>query len=124
MYMAKEEKEYKMSDCIFCKIIKGDIPCTKVYEDDMTLAFKDISPKAPVHVIVVPKKHVANIIEASKDPEIISSVAKAVAEVAKIMKVDESGFRTVANTGHDGGQTVDHFHMHVLGGRVFDEKFD
>lgn len=113
-----------MQDCIFCKIIKGDIPCTKVYEDDMTLAFKDIAPKAPVHVIVVPKKHVANIIEASQNSEIITSTVKAAAEVAKIMGVNESGFRTVANTGHDGGQTVDHFHLHVLGGKVFDENFD
>ena len=112
-----------MEDCIFCKIVKGDIPCKKVYEDDMTLAFSDISPKAPIHVVVIPKKHVANIIEASEDSELIAAVTRAVAEVAKILDVDKNGFRTVANTGHDGGQSVGHFHFHVLAGEVFGESF-
>jgi histidine triad (HIT) family protein len=112
-----------MDDCIFCKIVKGDIPSTKVYEDDMTLAFNDISPKAPLHVVVIPKKHVANILEAAKDKELMAAVTNAVCEVAKILDVDKNGFRTVANTGHDGGQSVDHFHFHVLAGKVFGENF-
>lgn len=112
-----------MDDCIFCKIVNGEIPCTKVYEDDMTLAFNDISPKAPIHVVVIPKKHVANIIEASEDSEIISAVTKAISEVSKILDIDKSGFRTVANTGHNGGQSVGHFHFHVLAGKVFGETF-
>ena len=112
-----------MEDCIFCKIVKGDIPCTKVYEDDMTLGFNDISPKAPLHVVVIPKKHVANILEASKDKELIAAVTHAVCEVSKVLDVDKNGFRTVANTGHDGGQSVDHFHFHVLAGKVFGENF-
>lgn len=112
-----------MKDCIFCMIARGDIPSTKVYEDDLTLAFKDISPKAPIHIIVIPKKHVANIIEARKAPELMLATLNTVSEVAKIMGVAESGFRTVANTGFDGGQSVDHFHFHVLAGKRFGEKF-
>jgi len=112
-----------MSECNFCKIVKGEIPCTTVYEDEMTLAFNDISPKAPIHVIVIPKKHVANLEEASKDKELISAVTNAVVEVSKILDVDKNGYRTVANTGHDGGQSVDHFHFHVLAGKVFGENF-
>jgi histidine triad (HIT) family protein len=112
-----------MDDCIFCKIVNGEIPCTKVYEDDYTLAFNDISPKAPIHVIVIPKKHVANIIELGEDTELTLSVTRAVAEVAKILDIDKSGFRTVANTGHNGGQSVNHFHYHVLSGKVFGENF-
>ncbi len=112
-----------MQNCIFCKIARGEIPSEKVYEDDMTLAFKDISPKAPIHIIVIPKKHVANIIQASKWPDIINTVVNAVGETAKIMGVDKSGFRVVSNTGKDGGQSVDHFHFHVLAGKIFDEDF-
>ena len=112
-----------MDDCIFCKIVKGEIPCTKVYEDDMTLAFNDISPQAPLHVVVIPKKHVANILEASEDKELVAAVTHAVCEVAKTLDVDKNGFRTVANTGHDGGQSVGHFHFHVLAGKVFGENF-
>ena len=112
-----------MQECIFCKIVKGEIPSTKVYEDEMTLAFNDISPKAPVHVIVIPKKHVANIVEASKDKDLLAAVANAVGEVARILDIDKKGFRTVANTGRDGGQSVDHFHFHVLAGKAFGESF-
>lgn len=112
-----------MDNCIFCKIVKGEIPSTKVFEDENTLAFYDISPKAPVHVIVIPKKHVANIIEAAEDKELISSVINAIGKVAKITGVESDGFRCVANTGHDGGQSVDHFHFHVLAGVTFGENF-
>ena len=112
-----------MTDCLFCKIVSGDIPCTKVYEDEFTLAFKDIAPKAPVHVIVIPKKHVTNIIEAAKDTELMMAVANTVSTVARIMGVEYTGFRTVANTGVDGGQSVDHFHFHVLAGKTFGENF-
>ncbi len=112
-----------MSECIFCKIVKGEIPCTKVYEDEMTIAFNDISPKAPIHVVVIPKKHISNIMEASKDKELIAAVTNAVSEVAKTLDIDKNGFRTVANTGHDGGQSVDHFHFHVLAGKVYGENF-
>ncbi len=112
-----------MEDCIFCKIVKGEIPCTKVYEDEYTLAFNDISPKAPIHVVVIPKKHLSNIIELSEESELACAMARAVAEVAKNLDIDKSGFRTVANTGHNGGQSVNHFHYHVLAGKVFGENF-
>lgn len=112
-----------MDNCIFCMIVKGDIPSNKVYEDDKTLAFYDINPKAPKHVVVIPKKHFKNIIEASEDKSIVQDMALAVAHVTKILNVQDDGFRTVANTGHDGGQSVDHFHFHVLAGKVFGEDF-
>ena len=112
-----------MDNCIFCKIVKGEIPCKKVYEDEMTLAFNDIDPKAPIHVVIIPKKHVKNIIELSEDKELTAAVTNAVSEVAKILDIDKNGFRTVANTGHDGGQSVGHFHFHVLAGKVFGENF-
>ncbi len=112
-----------MEDCIFCKIVNGDIPCTKVYEDEFTLAFNDISPKAPIHVVVIPKKHVKNILELAEDAKLTYDMAHAVSEVAKNLDIDKSGFRTVANTGHNGGQSVNHFHYHVLAGKVFGENF-
>lgn len=109
-------------DCIFCKIIAGEIPCTKVYEDDQVLCFKDINPKAPIHVLVVPKKHVANLLEVD-DNNILNDINTAIKKVTKELGIAESGFRTVINTGHDGGQTVDHLHFHILAGKVFGEDF-
>ncbi|MCK5129790.1 MAG: histidine triad nucleotide-binding protein [Clostridiales bacterium] len=112
-----------MAHCIFCKIIEGEIPCHKVYEDDRTLAFHDINPKAPMHVVVIPKKHIANIMQASEDAQLLKDMACAVTEVAKALGVQDSGFRTVTNTGEGGGQSVDHFHFHVLAGKTFGEDF-
>ena len=106
-----------MSDCIFCKIARGEIPVTKIYEDDDVLAFPDISPKAPVHVLIIPKKHFATTITMSEEaPELFAAMIKASTEVAKIKKVDNSGFRLILNTNSDGGQEVFHVHMHLLGG--------
>ena len=112
-----------MDDCIFCKIVKGEIPCKKVYEDQTTLAFHDISPKAPDHVLVIPKEHVVNIIKMADYEKLMADVINAVCEVTKILGVQEDGFRTVANTGRDGGQAVDHFHFHILAGKRFGEDF-
>lgn len=109
--------------CIFCKIIAGEIPCDKVYEDDKVICFNDIAPKAPSHVLVVPKKHVANIIEANDDMDILNDINHAIKEVANKLGVAESGFRTVVNTGRDGGQSVDHLHFHILSGKIFGEDF-
>jgi len=107
-----------MQDCIFCKIIKGEIPCSKVYEDDKVLAFNDINPQAPVHVLIVPKTHVQSIMDMNNDEyQIVSHVFKVASKIAKDMKVDEKGFRIVNNIGEDGGQTVPHVHFHLLGGR-------
>ena len=112
-----------MSDCIFCKIIKGDIPCTKVYEDDAVLAFDDIHPMSPVHVIIIPKKHIATLMDVDTNTDIITGRLIAAAQKVAIMKnVADGGFRTVVNCNADGGQVVFHLHMHLLGGRKLEDQ--
>lgn len=107
-----------MSDCIFCKIINGDIPCRKVYEDANILAFDDIQPMAPVHVIIIPKKHIATLMDVNtKNIDVAGNLLSAAQEVAKIKNISERGFRTVINCNTEGGQVVFHLHMHLLGGR-------
>ncbi len=105
-----------MEDCLFCKIIKGEIPSTKVYEDDRVYAFYDIDKKAPEHILIIPKKHMSSMLEL-QDGEIAAALFFAANIIAKEKNLDETGFRTVINTGKDGGQTVSHLHMHLLGGR-------
>jgi len=102
-------------DCIFCKIVKGEIPSTKVYEDEKVLAFEDINPIAPVHTLVIPKEHFDSFMELN-DAELEAHLNKVIKEVAKIKGVDEKGFRLVTNIGADGGQAVKHLHYHILGG--------
>ena len=107
-----------MSDCIFCKIVAGEIPCSKVYESGDVLAFDDIQPVAPAHVIIIPKKHYASLMDIKQsDADISKSLFNAVQEVARIKGIDEKGFRTVINTGKEGGQIIFHAHIHVFGGR-------
>lgn len=107
-----------MSDCIFCKIIKGEIPCKKLYEDDELLAFFDINPQAPVHLLVIPKKHIPNIMELeASDAAIMGRLLFKAQELAKENGCGENGGRFVINCKSHGGQTVDHIHLHVLGGR-------
>ncbi|MDR0929322.1 MAG: histidine triad nucleotide-binding protein [Oscillospiraceae bacterium] len=109
-----------MDDCIFCKIARGEAPAKKVYENQWALAFHDLSPQAPAHVLVIPKVHAANWLEAAAlDDETLAGVWRAVAETAKALGVDESGFRVVSNCGPDARQDVQHVHLHVLGGRRF-----
>ena len=106
------------TDCIFCKIVAGDIPSTKVLETERVLAFRDLYPKAPTHVLVVPKDHYANVAElTAADPALAGELLRATAEVASAEGVDESGWRLFANTGSDGGQDVFHVHFHVAGGK-------
>ena len=110
--------------CLFCDIVEGKIPSTKVYENDYVLCFKDINPVAPVHVLVVPKKHFANINELASDPEgalYSTEITKAIAEVAKICGVSDA-YRTINNCGEAAGQTVMHVHFHVIGGTTLTEK--
>lgn len=102
-------------DCLFCKIAKGEIPSTKVYENDTVYAFEDVKPMMPVHVLVVPKNHYRNIADSIPDQE-MADLMQAAGEVARLKGVAESGFRLVANTGDDACQTVHHVHVHVLGG--------
>jgi histidine triad (HIT) family protein len=105
-------------DCLFCKIIKGEIPSKKVYEDDHLIAFEDIEPQAPVHILVIPRKHVSTILEAGpEDNELIGKMFQAANSIAKEKNIDESGFRLVLNCNRDGGQAVYHIHLHLLGGR-------
>ena len=109
--------------CLFCKIIAGEIPSAKVYEDEYVYAFRDIAPQAPVHVLIVPKKHMANILElAGDDAGIADAVVKAVKIIAEQEGVAESGFRVITNCGRDGAQTVEHLHFHLLGGAALSEK--
>lgn len=107
-----------MNDCIFCKIAKGEIPSEFIYEDDKICAFKDINPIAPVHVLIIPKAHIASALELNEDnAEVVAHIFAKAGEIAKIMGVDETGFRLVNNCGADGGQTVMHLHFHLLGGK-------
>ena len=109
-----------MSDCLFCKIIAGDIPSTKIYEDDMMLAFRDIDPQAPEHVIIIPKAHIASANEISEDNvKYIAHIWTMIPKIAKDLGIDEKGYRVVNNCGKDGGQTVHHIHFHLMGGREF-----
>ena len=107
-----------MTNCVFCKIVKGEIPASPVFESDLVMAFSDIAPQAPVHVLVVPKLHVSSINDFPTDrPELAIGLFQAIQEVAAQLGIAQSGYRVVTNTGHDGGQTVDHLHFHILGGR-------
>lgn len=107
-----------MTDCLFCKIVSGEIPSDKVLETDDVLAFRDIRPQAPVHVLVIPKKHIASAhhIEAS-DASVLLHVHEAAQQVAEQLGIAENGYRLVTNIGFHGQQTVQHLHYHVLGGR-------
>ena len=106
-----------MADCIFCKIANKEINSALIYEDDSVVAFRDLNPQAPQHILIVPKKHVANIIELN-DKELAAHIfIEVVPKIAKEVGVDASGFRLVINTGEEGGQTVNHLHVHLIGGR-------
>ena len=104
-----------MEDCIFCKIVKGEIPSTKVYEDDEVLAFNDINPIAPIHILVIPKKHFNSFMEIDDD-ELMIHINNVIRKIAQEKGLDEKGFRIVTNIGEDGGQAVKHLHFHILGG--------
>ena len=106
-----------MTDCLFCKIIAGQIPSKKVFEDEHTYAFEDISPKAPTHVLVVPKKHLPGLKEATAaDAEIIGRSHQVAAQIARDRQIEDS-YRTVLNVGPGSGQSVFHLHVHLIGGR-------
>lgn len=107
-----------MSNCIFCKIINGEIPCSKVYEDEHVLAFNDINPEAPVHILVIPKQHIESVMELNdKNMSITLNIFNTIKKIAVEAGIDKDGFRVVTNIGANGGQTVAHLHYHILGGR-------
>ena len=106
-----------MTDCIFCKIANGEIPSHLLFEDDEVIAFRDINPQAPVHVLLIPKKHYSTLNELeSHSMEIVSSLFRAAKTVASQLKILEKGYRCVINTNSEGGQSVYHVHLHLLGG--------
>jgi histidine triad (HIT) family protein len=107
-----------MENCIFCRIAKGEIPSSKVYEDENILAFDDIHPMAPVHVIIIPKAHIPTLMDLRPGD---STLLASVQEVARIKGIEKSGFRTVVNTNKEGGQIIFHLHVHVLGGRQLED---
>ena len=107
-----------MENCLFCKIIAGEIPSKKVYEDENVYAFHDINPNAPVHVLVISKKHVSSIQEVSAENiGAVSAVLQAIPVIAAELGLAEKGYRVITNCGEDGGQTVGHLHFHILGGK-------
>ena len=106
-----------MSDCLFCKIIAGDIPSTKVYEDERVLAFRDIAPQAPTHILVIPKQHIASVAEITADNSgVVAHIFEIIPKIAAAEGL-ENGYRVVSNCGADAGQTVHHLHFHILGGK-------
>ena len=112
-----------MKNCLFCKIIKGEIPSEKVYEDEEILAFKDINPAAPVHILVIPKKHIDSIAQMEKEDEaLVGRIYTVINKIAEEQGVKDDGFRVIVNCGKDGGQEVMHLHFHLLAGTKLGEK--
>ena len=111
-----------MENCLFCKIIAGDIPSTKVYEDDMVLAFRDIAPQAPTHILVIPKVHIASVSEINSEKlPYASHCLEGIGTIAAQEGLT-GGYRVISNCGPDAGQTVHHLHFHILGGKTMSEK--
>ena len=114
-----------MEDCLFCKIIKGEVPSKKVYEDEEILAFNDINPAAPIHILVIPKKHINSLVEIEKEDEIlIGKIYGVINKIAEEKGFKENGYRVIVNCGKDAGQEVMHLHFHVLAGAKFGDKIE
>ena len=112
-----------MEDCLFCKIIKGEVPSTKVYEDDKVCAFKDVNPIAPIHILVVPKKHIASLAELEEeDKDYVWGIHKAMNKIAEEQGFKEDGYRVIVNCGKNAGQEVMHLHYHLLSGMKLGDK--
>lgn len=109
-----------MADCLFCRIAAGEVPATIVHEDDLVVAFRDIAPKAPTHVLVIPREHIASAAELGEGHgPLLERMLSVAADIARADGVAEGGYRLVSNVGDDAGQSVPHLHLHVLGGRRF-----
>ena len=112
-----------MEDCVFCKIIKGEIPSSKVYEDEEILAFNDINPAAPIHILVIPKKHIASLANMQKEDEIlIGKIYGVINKIAREQGFKDDGYRVIVNCGKNAGQEVMHLHFHILAGAKFGDK--
>jgi histidine triad (HIT) family protein len=108
-------------DCLFCRIVRGEIPSTKVFEDDLTLAFRDIAPRSPTHILVIPKQHIASAADLTEaDGPLLGRLFDVTARIARDEGIADAGYRLVSNVGRWGGQTVDHLHFHLMGGRAFE----
>lgn len=117
MYLDYKER-IKMTDCLFCKIIAGDIPSTKVYEDETVFAFRDINPQAPTHILVIPKTHISGCDGVTADnSSVVAHIFEVIPQIAKAEGL-VNGYRVVSNCGADAGQTVPHLHFHILGGKA------
>ena len=107
-----------MSDCLFCKILDGEIPCDKVFENDEVIAFRDVNPQAPTHILVIPRKHISTVNDLTVDDKnIVAEMILSAQMVAKQEGIEDSGYRLVMNCNEGAGQTVFHIHLHILGGR-------
>lgn len=112
-----------MEDCIFCKIINRQIPSNIVYESNDILAFRDVNPVAPVHILVIPKKHLSSVLDLSiEDEMLVGKIYTVINKIAKQEGIDKTGFRIVVNCGEDGGQEVKHLHFHIIGGKKLGTK--
>lgn len=112
-----------MEDCLFCKIVKGEIPSTKVFENEYVYAFKDINPVAPVHVLLIPKIHIESLNDVNEENlNYLTNIMISIKQVAKICEIYEKGYRVISNCGKDGGQVVGHLHFHLLGGKNLGSK--
>jgi histidine triad (HIT) family protein len=108
-------------DCLFCRIVRGEIPSDKVYEDDLVLAFRDIAPRSPTHILVIPRQHIASAADLTEaDGPMLGRLFAATARIARDDGIADAGYRLVSNVGRWGGQTVDHLHVHLMGGRAFE----
>ena len=111
-----------MEDCIFCKIIKKEIPAEIIYEDEEIIAFKDIHPAAPIHILVIPKTHILSLLEVEENSNIISKIYSVINKITISEKFAEEGFRVIVNCGENAGQEVGHLHFHILGGKYLGPK--
>ena len=108
-------------DCLFCRIVAGDIPSSRVHEDDEVIAFRDIAPRAPTHILVIPRRHIGSAADLTEaDGQLLGRLFAVTAAVAREQGIADAGYRIISNVGRWGGQTVDHLHLHLMGGRAFD----
>jgi histidine triad (HIT) family protein len=115
------ERGEAVADCLFCRIVAGEIPSDRVHDDDQVIAFRDIAPRAPTHILVIPRAHIASAAELTEaDGPLLGRLFGAAALVAREQGIADAGYRLVTNVGRWGGQTVDHLHLHLMGGRPFD----
>ncbi len=110
-----------LPDCLFCHIVAGEIPSTRVHEDDLVIAIRDIAPRAPTHILLLPRRHIASALDLTDaDAPLVGRLFAAAADIARSEGIADAGYRLVSNVGRWGGQSVDHLHVHLMGGRAFD----